>query len=139
MQGIPKRHNGLECNGTDKGAVKYQVVSIAKLINDRLVSQNITDPFSFPQVVKGGVLGFFIARKNIEQSAEVGFVKGVVKGQDGKPISGAVVSISSLPFFISKTNAKGEYLVPSIVGNFWVTALDPNTGKFQGGGVIIDI
>src|SRR3989338_6947179 len=130
------------------GAVKYQLVDIVLLINDRLVSQLMPPEFSFPQIFKGGIFGFFVPKKNVEQKAEVGFVKGVVKKPDGQPLNEGIVTISNLPLFVSKTNTKGEYLVPSIVGSFSVTAFDPNTGNFKtvssavpnkGGGVILDI
>lgn len=130
------------------GAVKYQLVDIAKLINGRLVSQLMPPEFSFPQIFKGGIFGFFIPKNNVEQKAEVGFVKGVVRKPDGQPLNGGIVTISNLPLFVSKTNTKGEYLVPSIVGSFSVTAFDHISGNFKtvssavpnkGGGVIVDV
>lgn len=126
---------------------RIQLVDLADLANNRLESQFVFFPFDFPGIIKSGIYSIFspFAAKYPENA--VGYVKGKVKGQNGNPIPGAVVTISKLPLFVSQTNASGDYIIPSIVGTFAVTAFDPKTGNFnnvngavsKGNGVTVDI
>ncbi|HZE86902.1 MAG TPA: hypothetical protein VE090_01720, partial [Methylomirabilota bacterium] len=130
------------------GAVKYQLVDLARLINKQLVSQFIAQPFTFPQIFTTGVFGFLIPQQSVGQNANVGYVKGLVTDAKGLPIQGAVVTINTMPEFVSQTNAQGEYVIPTQIGSFSVTAVDPATGNFEtssgavalkGGGTIVNL
>jgi murein DD-endopeptidase MepM/ murein hydrolase activator NlpD len=125
-----------------QGAYRLQLFDIAELIGGSLVTQQVLGlPFSFPGITIGGIFSF------LKPAIPVGFIGGTVTDADG-PVVGAIMTISSFPLFVAKTDQNGNYVIPGATGSFTVTAFDPSTGAFasaagsiatQGAGLRLDI
>jgi len=110
--------------------VEVDSVSYLALVSLGLVQGNdllaATDPRGDGSLVLPGVQGEG-RYAFLEAETPLGFVAGTVRGDNGLPQSGSLVSVDTLDI-VSLTDAAGRYVLASPIGDVQVTATNPETG-----------
>ncbi|MEW6684157.1 MAG: Ig-like domain-containing protein [Nitrospirota bacterium] len=104
------------------GSQRLRLVAVGRVSGGLVTTETTVSGITLPGIRQGGE--YVILRP----PAPVGFISGVVRGNDQAARAGAVVDASGLPL-VDQTGADGRYVVVGVVGANTVTAQDPTTAE----------